>query len=99
MPKRSIRDCMSALSLPGAHMPVRSPLISARNTGTPISEKDSAMTFMVMVLPVPVAPAISPWRFAILGSRYSRLLDCAIQILFSLYIGSVPLYLVVVNLS
>ena len=63
---------MSALSLPGFDMPVRSPLMSARKTGTPISEKDSAMTFMVTVLPVPVAPAIRPWRLAMLGSRKIR---------------------------
>ena len=50
-------------------MPDRSPFTSAMNTGTPISENDSAITFIVMVLPVPVAPAMSPWRFAICGSR------------------------------
>ena len=39
----------------------------ARKTGTPQSLKDSASTFKVIVLPVPVAPAIIPWRFAIWG--------------------------------
>ena len=41
-------------------MPLRSPFTSLRNTGTPISEKPSASTFSETVLPVPVAPAISP---------------------------------------
>ena len=90
-----MRLCMSALSLPGLAMPVRSPLMSARNTGTPMSEKDSAMTFMVTVLPVPVAPAIRPWRFAMLGSRKMRSSDLAIQILLSvnMYLSPYILYL------
>ena len=40
--------------------PEMSPFMSAKNTGTPKSEKDSASTFKVTVLPVPVAPAIKP---------------------------------------
>ena len=64
-----MRRCMFSLSCPLRHMPDRSPLTSAMNTGTPMSEKDSASTFIVIVLPVPVAPAIRPWRFAICGSR------------------------------
>ena len=69
MPKRSMRARISSLSLPRRHMPERSPLTSAMNTGTPMSEKDSAMTFIVIVLPVPVAPAMRPCLFAICGSR------------------------------
>src|SRR5205823_14934003 len=45
-------------------MPERSPFTSARNTGTPLRAKPSARTCSEMVLPVPVAPAISPWRLA-----------------------------------
>ena len=60
------------------------------NTGTPMSEKDSAITFMVIVLPVPVAPAMSPWRFAILGSRKRFLSDCASHIFLSLYMPLPP---------
>ena len=45
-------------------MPVRSPLTSAMNTGTPIVEKFSAIVCSVTVLPVPVAPVIRPWRLA-----------------------------------
>ena len=85
-PKRSMRAPRSQVSSPFWHMPDRSPLMSARKTGTPISEKLSAMTFIVTVLPVPVAPAIRPWRFAIFGSRYRFLSDCASQILLSMYI-------------
>ena len=60
---------MSALSCPGWDMPERSPLTSARNTGTPMAEKLSARTFSVTVLPVPVAPQINPCRLAMRGSR------------------------------
>src|SRR5262245_20199110 len=45
-------------------MPARSLLMSATNTGTPARLKPSAITRKVDVLPVPVAPAISPCRFA-----------------------------------
>ena len=41
-------------------IPVRSPLTSAINTGTPMLEKLSASFCSVTVLPVPVAPVISP---------------------------------------
>jgi hypothetical protein len=51
-------------------MPVRSPLTSAMNTGTPMREKLSARVCSVTVLPVPVAPVIRPWRLARPGSRW-----------------------------
>ena len=37
--------------------------MSATNTGTPRAESCSARSWSVRVLPVPVAPATSPWRF------------------------------------
>ena len=40
-----------------------------QENGFPISLKASANTFNVTVFPVPVAPAISPWRLAMAGSR------------------------------
>jgi YebC/PmpR family DNA-binding regulatory protein len=40
------------------------------NTGTPILLKLSASVCSVMVLPVPVAPVIRPWRLASAGSRW-----------------------------
>jgi hypothetical protein len=55
--------------VPGWLMPVRSPLTSAMNTGTPILLKFSASVCSVTVLPVPVAPVIRPWRLARPGSR------------------------------
>jgi hypothetical protein len=61
----SSRACSFSELCPAAAMPVRSPLTSAINTGTPISENDSASFCRVTVLPVPVAPVISPWRLAI----------------------------------
>ena len=56
---------------PARAMPVRSPFTSARKTGTPMREKRSASTCRETVLPVPVAPVMSPWRLAIVGSTAS----------------------------
>ena len=50
-------------------MPDRSPFTSAQNTGTPAAENCSAITCSVTVLPVPVAPATSPCRFARASNR------------------------------
>ena len=57
-------------------MPVRSPLTSAMKTGTPSLLKFSARVCSVIVLPVPVAPVMSPWRFANAGSRKHSALSC-----------------------
>ena len=46
-------------------MPLRSPFMSAMKQGTPAWQNVSAITCRVTVLPVPVAPAIRPWRLAI----------------------------------
>lgn len=44
--------------------------MSAANTGTPTAESCSASTWSVLVLPVPVAPAMSPWRLVMaIGMR------------------------------
>ena len=45
---------------PGAPTPDRSPLTSTANTGTPAAESWPASSWRVLVLPVPVAPAIRP---------------------------------------
>ncbi|MEZ5137699.1 MAG: hypothetical protein R2711_02640 [Acidimicrobiales bacterium] len=37
-------------------------MMSAVNTGTPWAESCSASSWSVTVLPVPVAPAMRPWR-------------------------------------
>ena len=59
----------SAVS-PGCTSPARSPLRSASTTGTPAAESCSAISCSVLVLPVPVAPAIRPCRLSIAsGSR------------------------------
>ena len=81
-PKRLMRSCMFSLSSPGQSIPATSPFTSAIKTGTPASLKDSAMTFRVTVLPVPVAPAMRPCLLAIFGSmlRCSPLSLLAIQI-------------------
>ena len=57
---------MKPESLPTWLMPERSPFMSAMKQGTPAWQKVSASTWRVTVLPVPVAPAMRPWRFAIL---------------------------------
>ncbi len=57
-------------SEPGTAMPDTSPFTSAANTETPAVESCSAITWSVLVLPVPVAPATRPWRFIVAsGSR------------------------------
>ena len=55
---------------PATQMPDRSPFTSAQNTGTPAAENCSAITCRVTVLPVPVAPATSPWRLARASNRF-----------------------------
>ena len=62
--KLLIRSSNLGLLSPALARLETSPLASAKNTGTPSREKLSANTFNVTVLPVPVAPAIKPWRFA-----------------------------------
>ena len=69
-PRSSISAATLGGSVPGCEMPVRSPLTSARNTGTPCFEKFSASVWSVIVLPVPVAPVTRPWRLASAGSRW-----------------------------
>src|SRR5207247_6810656 len=49
-------------------------------TGTPRALKFSASVCSVTVFPVPVAPAINPWRFAIFGSKKICSFDCATRI-------------------
>ncbi len=39
--------------------------MSATKTGTPAFESWPAISWSVLVFPVPVAPAMSPWRFSI----------------------------------
>ena len=64
IPRSATLLVILSFSSPGLHIPDKSPFISDKNTGTPASENDSAITFKVTVLPVPVAPAISPCLFA-----------------------------------
>jgi len=74
-----MRSAIFELLVPGWLIPDKSPLMSAANTGTPIRLKPSANTCNVTVFPVPVAPAISPCRFAICGNRLSWEVPCAMQ--------------------
>ena len=67
----STRSSTFGLSPPGWRVPDRSPFTSAMKTGTPMRLKRSARTCSVTVLPVPVAPAMRPWRLAICGSSRS----------------------------
>ena len=67
----SARAVSFSLGVPGWQMPDRSPFTSEQKTGTPASEKPWAMICRVTVLPVPVAPATTPWRLARLNRRVS----------------------------
>ena len=57
---------------PGPASPVRSPLMSATKTGMPAFEAWPARSCRVLVLPVPVAPAMSPWRLSIDSAIWTR---------------------------
>src|SRR5690606_31288490 len=69
IPISSTRACSFGDVVPADASPATSPFTSAMNTGTPRREKPSARVIRVTVLPVPVAPATRPWRFAYAGSR------------------------------
>ncbi len=65
IPSSVARFAAAVPASPGSATPDRSPLTSDTNTGTPAAESCSAMPCSVFVLPVPVAPAIRPWRLTI----------------------------------
>ena len=46
--------------------------MSATKTGTPAFESWPARSWRVFVLPVPVAPAIRPWRLSIDSATWTR---------------------------
>ena len=70
IPSSRARFFAGPSSEPGTAIPETSPFTSAAKTATPAAESCSAMTCSVLVLPVPVAPAIRPCRFIILsGTR------------------------------
>ncbi len=64
-PSSFIRFSAGPPPAPGAATPERSPFTSDTTTGTPAAASCSAMTCRVTVFPVPVAPAIRPWRLSI----------------------------------
>ena len=63
---------LGLVASPGAARPVRSPLMSATKTGTPAFDSWPAISWSVLVLPVPVAPAIRPWRLSMLSATWTR---------------------------
>src|SRR4029450_4200105 len=67
MPIWATRCWVFSLGVPARASPATSPFTSAMNTGTPRREKPSAITISDTVLPVPVAPATSPWRLPYLA--------------------------------
>jgi hypothetical protein len=72
-PIDAARSCTLALAAsPGAAIPLRSPFTSLMKHGTPAAESCSAISWSVLDLPVPVAPAISPWRLAIARGSATR---------------------------
>ena len=76
IPSSRARFFAGPSSEPGTARPETSPFTSAAKTATPAAESCSATTWSVRVLPVPVAPAISPWRFIVRsGMRTAGLRD------------------------
>ncbi|MPN21597.1 hypothetical protein SDC9_168977 [bioreactor metagenome] len=69
-PRDDILFIIPSLSFPALQKPPTSPFISAMKTGTPMALNDSAITLIVTVFPVPLAPAIRPCLFAYLGRRW-----------------------------
>ncbi|MEN9415707.1 MAG: hypothetical protein RLZ62_2011 [Bacteroidota bacterium] len=65
MPIFAALSMILGFSVPGMATPERSPLISMSRLGTPLPASCSAMACRVLVLPVPVAPAMSPCRFMV----------------------------------
>ena len=63
---------LGLLASPGIARPVRSPLTSAMKHGTPAFDSCPAISCSVLVLPVPVAPAIRPWRLRIEKATWMR---------------------------
>ena len=57
-------SCALPAGSPGRDSPEMSPFTSWTTTGTPAADSPSARICSVTVLPVPVAPVISPWRLA-----------------------------------
>lgn len=64
-PTSAEREATLAFEVPGAEIPDRPPLMSARRTGTPCAQSCSAMSWSVLVLPVPVAPVTRPCRLSV----------------------------------
>ena len=78
--------------------PEMSPFISAKNTGTPKSENDSAKVFKVIVLPVPVAPAIKPCLLASFGNKLTHVFSLQpINIFSSAYMHFHPFSIFLIN--
>ncbi len=69
VPVSRARSSTFGLLVPGAARPDTSPFTSETNTGTPAADSRSASSCRVLVLPVPVAPAIRPCRFSIASGR------------------------------
>jgi hypothetical protein len=84
-----MRCCSFSLAVPATASPATSPFTSARKTGTPIRLKPSARVIRVTVLPVPVAPAIRPWRLPYFGNRKTLPLVSVVTALPT-RIGSMP---------
>ncbi len=95
MPKSFKRSSNLGLLVPAFARLETSPLASAKNTGTPRREKLSARTLSVTVLPVPVAPAIKPCRFA---NCECKTISCVVSVVFlAITIGVLILHLFLIS--
>ena len=70
MPIALALSSIFGLDVPGYAMPEKSPFISIITTLTPFCESCSENNCMDFVLPVPVAPAMSPCRFIVLSGAF-----------------------------
>ena len=79
-PTSSARFVTFSPGSPALATPDRSPLMSAANTGTPSAESCSAISWRVLVLPVPVAPATRPCRLTIASGMRTPASGCAVAV-------------------
>src|SRR4030095_3030903 len=83
MPMRSTRCAILSLGDPAIAIPATSPFTSAMKDGTPMREKPSAITSSEMVFPVPVAPAMFPWRLPYFASKVTGFSPLPMRISFT----------------
>jgi len=77
------RSSILGLLLPACEIPLKSPLMSINKVGTPLADNFSAKFCKVLVLPVPVAPAISPWRLNMRKGAFTKVFSNTVSSSFA----------------